>query len=536
MIQYNSSGYNFILNLFALDGSVFPKALKISVPSSLCTGVLVALIYDFEFFPYFKDPEAVMNNNAIWGGFSFFVGFLVVFRTSQAYNRFWEGCTSTHKMGAEWFDCCAALMAFCKFSTAGEDSVLSFQNTLIRLFSMLHAAALGEIEDCGEQNQNYAKVAAFKMELIDGEALDEECLRAIRDSDAKVELIFQWIQQLIVENIKTGVLSIAPPILTRSFQEIANGMVHFHDALKISNVPFPFPYAQTCDCLLVLHWFIVPFVVSQWCTHAAWAFVFSFIQVFTLWSLNMIAVELENPFGTDPNDIDGVKMQLQMNHHLRLLLRETTRQTPTLRLTGEDMKELTLRVVDDPVELKASFFQLWEEMDETSPQAKSPRRYNPKFISSRERSTDHVPKRSSRRSRCSTRSADTLPPPTLTSVWEPCGDRVENIGPPHEALGYVVAGGRHCDLPGPVFDLQMAEVHGVGGKAGTVLKEASSREDSRGRGHAGSLFGTPRGEQEASFRSGQQSPGERGQARHVAGSGPRLDEDMEIAEERELAI
>merc|ERR1719291_536486 len=117
------------------------------------------------------------------------------------------------------------------------------------------------------------------MELIDADALSPQALKAVRDSNAKVELIFQWIQQLIVENISTGVLSIPPPILSRSFQEIANGMVAFHDAMKISYVPFPFPYAQTCDCLLVFHWLVVPFVTSQWVSNWFWAGLFVFIQV-----------------------------------------------------------------------------------------------------------------------------------------------------------------------------------------------------------------------------------------------------------------
>merc|ERR1719491_1595615 len=147
---------------------------------------------------------------------------------------------------------------------------------------MLHAAALGEIEDQGDDS-NFSNTPAFDMELIDAEAICESALVAIRDSHSKVELIFQWIQQLITENIKTCVLSIAPPILSRSFQEIAQGMVHFHEAMKISNVPFPFPYAQTCDALLIFHWVLVPVICSQWITKPWWAGIFSFIQVFTFW-------------------------------------------------------------------------------------------------------------------------------------------------------------------------------------------------------------------------------------------------------------
>jgi len=82
------------------------------------------------------------------------------------------------------------------------------------------------------------------------------------------------------------------------------------------------------------HWILVPFVVSQWCTEPLWAVVFSFIQVVILWTLNLIAVELENPFGSDPNDIDGPQMQLEMNSHLRLLLCDETKRIPRLNVKG----------------------------------------------------------------------------------------------------------------------------------------------------------------------------------------------------------
>mmetsp|Transcript_152132 Transcript_152132/g.291363 ORF Transcript_152132/g.291363 Transcript_152132/m.291363 type:complete len:692 (-) Transcript_152132:150-2225(-) len=381
MITYDTGGLHFLFNLFKVYGSVFPKALVVSIPSMFVSAGFVFCIHDRDMFENFKDPESVMNNNAIWGGFSFLVGFLVVFRTSQAYNRFWEGCTQMHKMGAEWFDSCSSLMAFCKHSEVDRALILQFQNMLIRLFSMLHAAALGEIEDCGSA-ENYMEVQAFNMELIDAESVENEALRAIRDSDAKVELIFQWIQQLVVENIKTGVLSIPPPILSRSFQEIATGMVHFHEAMKISNVPFPFPYAQTCDCLLMFHWFLVPFISSQWVTKAWWAGVFSFIQVFTFWTLNLIAVELENPFGTDPNDIDGAHMQLEMNNHLRLLIRPETWKTPKLaklNAQGQDAESvLTLQAYMSAGGPTSTFHKIWKGMDFNEAAARRYSRVNAK--------------------------------------------------------------------------------------------------------------------------------------------------------------
>lgn len=335
MITYERGGIHFVLKLFRWRGSVFPFSFCVAFPCAAITAAIKICI-DEGYIPYLENEDspgkAIMTDNIAFSGFSFLVGFLIVFRTSQAYARFWDGCTSTHQMRAEWFDACSSVVAFCKHSSVDKKDITSFQECIVRLFSMLHATALAEIEDiCSDSAVE--EIQAFKYELIDAEAIDPGSLEAIKESEAKVELVFQWIQQLIVENINTGVLSIPPPILSRSFQELAQGMVHFHDAVKISSIPFPFPYAQTCDCLLVLHWFITPCLVATSVTYPTWAGIFSFFSVFILWSLNSIAVEIENPFGMDANDIDANSMQLELNKHLTLLLDPKTHRTPTVRNT-----------------------------------------------------------------------------------------------------------------------------------------------------------------------------------------------------------
>lgn len=358
MIKYSTGGISSLLNIFLCHGSVFPGALLVATPCALVTCVMNHFYNEEASWTGFLEQE-VITESAAWNGFSFLVGFLIVFRTSQSYARFWDGCTSTHQMRAEWFDGCSALIAFCAHSKADQELILNFQNRLVRLFSMLHAMALAEIED--SSTNEIDDVNAFKYGLIDVESIDPQSIKALKNCESKVELTFQWIQLLVVENISTGVLSIPPPILSRCFQEMANGMVQFHEAMKISFIPFPFPYAQTCDCLLVLHLLVTPFVVCQWVTHPFWAFVFSFIQVFILWSLNMIAVELENPFGMDANDIDGLHMQEELNQHLLLLMRPYARRTPQLK---DGFKCLTTRDTNTQLGLlkKAkSMYDVWTE-------------------------------------------------------------------------------------------------------------------------------------------------------------------------------
>merc|ERR1719282_1163311 len=199
---------------------------------------------------------------------------------------------------------------------------------------MLHGVALAEIED--SNSDNIENIEAFKYELVDIEGIDALSLQSVKESDSKVELVCQWIQQLIVENIDSGVLVIPAPILSRAFQELANGMCQFHEAIKISSIPFPFPYAQTCNWLLIIHWLVAPLVISQWVTEPCWGAIFSFVQVFIFWCLNCIAIEIENPFGEDANDIDAMTMQSEINRHLLILIEGRTKRTPQLSQDLQD--------------------------------------------------------------------------------------------------------------------------------------------------------------------------------------------------------
>lgn len=253
------------------------------------------------------------------------VGFLIVFRSGQAYNRFWEACTSTYRVHAEWLDAASSLLAFCKYSDAPENLVIDFQEILVRLFSLLHAMALAELEEVSSQTTGKR---AWGSDLLDCEGLDGESLVALRESESKVTLVLQWIQLLVVENISNGVLSIPSPILTRSFNELANGVVAFHDALRISQIPFPFPYTQMCECLLIMHWCVTPVIVPQWANTYTSTFTLSFTQVFILWCLNYIAMVVEGPFGYDRNNLDSQVMQQELNRHLLLLIHPGTKRTP----------------------------------------------------------------------------------------------------------------------------------------------------------------------------------------------------------------
>ncbi|CAE7226351.1 unnamed protein product [Symbiodinium natans] len=261
------------------------------------------------------------GGSAAWSGFNFLVGFVIVFRTSQAYTRFWSALGDTHQMMAAWLEAASSLVAFSRSSPADPLLVENWLHTVMRLFSLLSASALQELTDVAYHH-------TWGLPTLDASAIDHQSIETLDSSSCRVELLYYWIQQYVSDGSHHGVLITPPPLLSRTLAEMAKGMDRYQDAMKHSKVPFPFPYAQTTLTLLIFHWILTPLVMVQWSASTAGACIFTFVQVFTLWCLNATAVGFERPFGGELNDIDHLELQMNMNKSIINLMEPRTRRTP----------------------------------------------------------------------------------------------------------------------------------------------------------------------------------------------------------------
>mmetsp|Transcript_49206 Transcript_49206/g.158369 ORF Transcript_49206/g.158369 Transcript_49206/m.158369 type:complete len:390 (+) Transcript_49206:141-1310(+) len=330
MIQYEGAKFHPRL-LLQIRGSVVPFSCMVALPGAVLA-VVLKLIAEHIGWPLLGLDDKDTVAGVAWTSVISLLGFIVVFRTSQAYSRFWEGTASMYRMQGELFNATSSLVAFCKLSKADKKDTFVFQHTLVRLISLLNAVVLMDLShsESGNHGSGSTSVRAFELELIDAEGIDRQSLLMINEVTEKAELIFHWIMQLVVESDDRKIFSVAPPILSRAFQELATGMLRYHEARKIARVPMPFPYVQCLELLLLFHLITTPFLTCMWVKSAVWAAVVSFMQVFFLWSLNSIATELENPFGEDVNDLPARDLQLEMNKRLLMLLRPQTNRTARL--------------------------------------------------------------------------------------------------------------------------------------------------------------------------------------------------------------
>jgi len=155
----------------------------------------------------------------------------------------------------------------------------------------------------------------------------------VLESVHPTSLIGHWLQELVMEGIHDGIVVAPPPVVTRCFQEFANGMVAFHDAIQIQSTSFPFPYTQLSAIMLFFHFALTPFVMCQWVVWPSWVFILTLIQVLIFWSLYFTAVEIEYPFrqgGANEESHDARRTQIRFNQQLIVLISPQTKEIPRL--------------------------------------------------------------------------------------------------------------------------------------------------------------------------------------------------------------
>jgi len=335
MIKYTNANWQ-ICSMLRLKGSVFPKAMIWALPATISACLLKTFVFNA---PH-PHPVNISNVVTTFGSsFTYVLGFLLVFRSQQAYSRYWEGVSLVQQTRGQWFNCASSLIAFCTTEPARELEVQQFQHLIVRLISILHCTALQQIADIDDE----------KWMTIDRSGIDIPSMSYLAQKTEKCEILFQWIQRLIIENIASGVVCAAPPIVSRIFQDLSLGIVNVNSAKKIKEVPFPFPYAQMATTMLIIFSIVAPLSLSIYADSVLVAGLMTFISVTIYWCIDYIAAELEMPFGSDDNDLPMLEFQNHMNNSLKSLLDEHAQVPPTFDLTKSQRvyMESTLSWSDD---------------------------------------------------------------------------------------------------------------------------------------------------------------------------------------------
>mmetsp|Transcript_12415 Transcript_12415/g.31747 ORF Transcript_12415/g.31747 Transcript_12415/m.31747 type:complete len:462 (-) Transcript_12415:1232-2617(-) len=149
------------------------------------------------------------------------------------------------------------------------------------------------------------------------------CLHVVKDEYApvsyeRVNVVHSWLLELVSHRQMEGGLRIAPPILSRAYQLLSDGMSAYDQCRKIAYHPFPFPWAQMLLVFLIFYsacqpLMLVAFIKSLWLV-----ILLNLLSVGTYWTINEVARDLEDPFILDPNDFPHQLYQYAFNQRIQL--------------------------------------------------------------------------------------------------------------------------------------------------------------------------------------------------------------------------
>lgn len=259
---------------FQLRGSVVPAILGRTLICGLF-GVLISVLFHLRLPVALPVLAGVIPNIVL--------GLLLVFRTNTAYERFWEG----RKLWGNLVNCVRNL-ARQIWVAVGVESTDDRQQKVAALQMLVAFCVAVKLhlrqEPINQELEELLPPAQyFKLKSMNHPAL---------------EIAF-WISDYLQQQHERSRLNVYQ---LSSMQQLLNEMV---DALggceRILKTPMPLAYAIHLKQLLLLYCLSLPFQMVGglgWWTGPLVALI-----SFTLFGIEEIGIEIENPFGHDANDL-----------------------------------------------------------------------------------------------------------------------------------------------------------------------------------------------------------------------------------------
>lgn len=287
MVSYNTKDwFTFIFRFHRSD--TFSKLLPIMIAIGIYAGVVAYLEV-----VYWKLSESsyVKNISLMHGMLGFVISLLLVFRTNTAYDRWWEG----RKL---W----GALVNNSRNLASKLSVILTDEND--RAFFRKAIPDYATVLDAHLKNEETALQLFDDMSI----ALSPD----VHKPNKLARALIEKANALYKQGKITGdeYITLNPELL--SFTDICGACE------RIKNTPIPYSYSAFIKKFIFFYVMTLPF---------SYAFSLGYFTVpvvmfifYVLASLELIAEEIEDPFGQDDNDLPTRKISENIRKHVQELI------------------------------------------------------------------------------------------------------------------------------------------------------------------------------------------------------------------------
>jgi ion channel-forming bestrophin family protein len=287
MLEYNPKDWlTFIFKFHKSDTirQLFGMLILIALYSAL-----VAYL-EIEYWKL-SDNSHVKNITLMHGILSFVISMLLVFRTNTAYDRWWEGRKLWGSLVNNSRNLALKLSAYLPKDDA--ENRLFFKKII-----PAYAYAL----------KNHLSHESTRLELFDDELLKHKIQHDKHVPNQIALMLFKRVEKLHNENKLKNEHVIILNSELQSFTDVCGACE------RIKNTPIPYSYSAFIKKFIFFYVMTLPFgyvfnlgyyVIPVVC------FIF-----YVLASLELIAEEIEDPFGGDSNDLPTAKIATNIHKHV----------------------------------------------------------------------------------------------------------------------------------------------------------------------------------------------------------------------------
>ncbi len=307
MVRYNPKSW-----LSLIFHTYSRHVLKLLLPALVTIGIYTTLIaFVFHFFEVeFKGTTAVHSLLGI------VLGLFLVFRTNSAYDRWWEGRKHWGSLVNNTRNLASKLNAFLPQNHV--ETRFYFAQMIPNFVTALRDH-LREGTEVGELDivDPYTHESLSKYEHV---------------PNMLTTIIYRRINILYKEGIITGHQFFLLDKEVKSFSDIMGACE------RIKNTPIPYSYSMYIKKFIFTYTITLPF---------GFVYEFHYITVpivlfifFILLSIELIAEEIEDPFGKDINDLPTDNLTVKIKKNVQeLLLSELDKESPQPKKVIEDSSE-----------------------------------------------------------------------------------------------------------------------------------------------------------------------------------------------------
>lgn len=292
MIAYNPKDwFTFIFRLHKSDTirQLFPMLVAIALYAAL-----VAYL-ELEYWAISEDSR-IKNVSVVHSLLGFVISLLLVFRTNTAYDRWWEGRKLWGSLVNTSRNLAIKLNAMLP---PGDKAGRAFFRRTIPLYaSVLSVHLRSEATRLALDERDHPELTALSQ--------DKHLPNQV------ASLMTQRVNELYADgHLKDAQLIVLATDL-QAFTDIAGACE------RIKNTPIPFSYSAFLKKFIFFYVMSIPFTFVF--TLGYWVIPVVVFVFYVLASIELIAEEIEDPFGGDTNDLPTQKLSENIGKHVRELL------------------------------------------------------------------------------------------------------------------------------------------------------------------------------------------------------------------------